>query len=91
MHKKFEEVNPGAGTILALMDLERHYEDVEGSPVTTREVRIVRKFITRQGILEFLDVDRECDQRERPCLVWRNKIWKQQDRAPKELFHGDQI
>ena len=90
--QKSHEFQQGDGTVLVLTDLERHQNRVDGPIRTQREVRYIRKFITRKGILELLGVEDECEAQERPCLVWwNNKIWKQQHRGVKEMQHGDYV
>ena len=90
--QKSHEFQQGDGTVLVLTDLERHHQRVDGPIRTQREVRHIRKFITRKGILELLGAEGECEDQERPCLVWwNNRIWKQQHKGVKEMQHGDYV
>ncbi len=90
--QKEQEAFHGEGIVLTLADIEQH-SAAAGNPVrTVREVRKLSKYVTRQGILRDLGVERHCKSSPLPCIVWKNnRLWKQQNLEMRELFHGDYI
>ena len=90
--QKANEVSHGEGTVLVLADAERHSVNAGSNAITSREVRKTNKYTSRQGILVALEIAEECQQANRPCLVWmNNRIWKKQSVEVRELYHGDYI
>ena len=90
--QKAEEVSHGEGTVLILADTERHSVSSMRNAITVREVRKINKYISREGVLVTFEILGECQQANRPCLVWiNNGLWKQQSVEVRELYHGDYI
>ena len=83
------DLRHGDVKVLVLVDIEFH-EDTSFSLFTSREARAVPKLITRHNMLTYMDVDQYCGWKDDSCLVWVNRrIWAIQDKANKQLNHGD--
>ena len=60
--------------------------------ITERRSRLIPKQITRQGFLQYINMERRCEESQGRCIAWiNNVVWREQDGRIKNLQHGDYL
>ena len=90
--QQFQDGRQGDGQVMVLVDIEFHGGAYVNPVLTERRSRLIPKFITREGLLLFLNVHLRCRTSSASCVVWfNNVVWREQDIRQKSLRHGDYI